>query len=439
LEEKKMSQLKRLVGLLVLGAILATMFAACGPEATSLPEPTSAPQEAEAPQEVEEPAEESNEASLSGEIDFWVYEPGTPDGMAVLDQLKADFEAANPGTTVNIIPVPKNDFNTKLNTAIAAGTEPDASYLDQPLVARFAADGVLAIVPADLIDESTLYQGALNTNRVGDELYGLPLSQTCVAMYYNKDLVPTPPDTWDELMQVAEEVYDPDNQIAAFAVPSGDGWGAWLFPGFVATAGGQMLDEKNQVVSFAEQPAIDALQLWQDLLVYSPREITDSENSFQTGHVAMMITGPWELQGLRENWPDLNWGVALIPKKTVYGSNIGGDNAVVYESSENKAVAWAWLKFLTDYDPNVLLSLDVMGNFPINLAAAEGDWLAGDAELAVFMEQMKYAQARPTVADWLKINDEVVAAAIEEALENGGDPATALQDAGETAKEILGW
>ena len=431
-----MSHLKRFIALLVLAATLATMLAACGPKEVT--QPTALPPTQPAPTEPA-PTKVPEGVGLGGAIDFWVYEPGTPDGMAILDQLKAEFESANLGATVNIIPVPKNDFNTKLNTAIATGTPPDASYLDQPLVPRFAMDGVLGVLPEGLIGESTLYQGALNTNRVGGKLYGLPLSQTCVAMYYNKDLIPEPPATWDELLKVAAEVYDPDNQIAAFAVPHGDGWGAWLFPAFVATAGGQMLDEQNQIVSFAEQPAIDALQLWKDLLTYSPREITDSANSFQTGHVAMMITGPWELPGLRENWPDLNWGVALIPKKVQYGSNIGGDNGVVYGSSENKELAWAWLKFLTDADPNVLLSREIMGNFPINLGAAAGDWLAGDEDLAVFMEQMKYAQARPTVTDWLKINDEVVAKALEEAMDGGKEPTDALRSAADDARTILGW
>jgi len=381
-------------------------------------------------------------AAFGASIDFWTYEAASPSGLEALEQLKADFEALSPGNRVNIIPIPKGDFNTKLNTAIATGEVPDASYLDQPLVALFSEDGVLDSVPEGLIDESTLYQGALNTNRVGGTLYGLPLSQTCIAMYYNKDLISDPPETWDELMQVAKEVYDPDKQIAAFSFNwghLGGGWGAWLWHAFVVTAGGQLLDEENHVVSFAEQPAIDALQLWIDLLKYSPLEILESENSFQTGHVAMMISGPWEIAGLRENWPDLNWGVALIPKKACFGTNIGGDNGVVYAASDNKALAWAWLKFLTLPESNLVLSRQVMGNFPINLTVAKGDWLAGDKALATFMEQMKYAQARPRVKEWLKINDEILGKALSEALGGEKTPAEALNDAAEKVKQLLGW
>jgi len=86
-------------------------------------------------------------AAFGAAIDFWIYEAAGPAGEVALEQLKADFEALCPGNTVNIIPIPKGDFNTKLNTAIAVGEAPDASYLDQPLVALFAEDGLLAPVP----------------------------------------------------------------------------------------------------------------------------------------------------------------------------------------------------------------------------------------------------------------------------------------------------
>lgn len=424
--------------LIVCISMVATLsLAGCKTEA----EEVTAPAEEEAAEEVEEEAAEEVEAptiELEGEISFWVYEP-VAEGLAVLDDLKAKFEQQYPGTTIDILPVPKDGFNTKLNTAIASGDAPDASYLDQPLVALFVRDGIIDQVPDGLINEDDLYSGALNTNRVDNKLYGLPLSQTTVALYYNTDLVPTPPETWDELIEISQNVYDPDNEIAAFNVPQGDGWGAWLFPGFVATAGGTMLDESNKEVTFAEAPAVDALSLWVELLQYSPIEISTAQNAFQTGHVAMMISGPWELGGLRTNWPELNWDVALIPKNVQWGSNIGGDNAVVYKDSENKDLAWAWIKFLTEAENNLELSIDVMGNFPINLALATGDWLNDDLQLQTFMEQMKYAQARPTVTDWLKINDELISRAIGEALAGTKTPEQALSDAADDARQILGW
>jgi ABC-type glycerol-3-phosphate transport system substrate-binding protein len=412
--------------------VLAALLSACG----------SAPAAPSAPAAQEQPAagESAGEAAgVSGEIDFWLYESANPTQLDAMDGLKQQFETANPGTTINIVYVPKDDYITKMNTAIATGVAPDAAYLDQPLTPKYANDKVIDVVPEGLVDESTLYEGALGTNRVNGELYGLPLSQTCVALFYNKDLVPTPPTTWDELLATARQVHEANPEIAAFNMTKGGGWGGWLFPAFVATAGGKMLDEEAKAVTFADQPAIDALTLWRDLQPYSPYEILDAANSFETGRTAMTISGPWSIPNLRDNFPDLNWGVALIPQKTQFGSNIGGENGVVFSTSDNKPLAWEWLKFLTSTEANIILNRDFTGNFPVNLESGKAEWLSSDEAMTLFVEQLKYAQPRPTVNDWLKINDEMVGVALANVLEKGADPATELTNAADQAKQVLGW
>src|SRR5258708_2059002 len=121
----------------------------------------------------------SSNGGLSGSITFWMYQVN-PNLSAEMLQLKAQFQAAHPGTTINIVTVPKDDFNTKLITAISTGTQPDASMLDQPLVAKFAGDGSTVQVPDGLISRSDLFTAPLNTNLYNSSLDGLPLDQLCV-------------------------------------------------------------------------------------------------------------------------------------------------------------------------------------------------------------------------------------------------------------------
>ena len=151
--------------------------------------------------------------ALHGSITFWAYQ-GTPQATIAMKQLQNQFQNAHPGTTVNVTLIPKDSFIPKETTAIATGTQPDASYIDQPLIARYArTDKVIDTVPAGLIDESQFFQGALATNRVGGQLYGLPLSQTCIALFYNKDLVPTPPTTWAEMLAISKQIYNPATKL----------------------------------------------------------------------------------------------------------------------------------------------------------------------------------------------------------------------------------
>jgi multiple sugar transport system substrate-binding protein len=146
-------------------------------------------------------------------LEFWMYQPSTPQGAKVFDTLKRDFEKAN-GVTLKLVQVPKDDYNTKLATALSGAGGPDAGYLDQPLVARFASDGTIREVPAGTADERAYFTGALETNRVGGKLYGLPLDHTTVALFYNKKLVPQPPRTWDELRRVTTAVHRADRNVA---------------------------------------------------------------------------------------------------------------------------------------------------------------------------------------------------------------------------------
>lgn len=380
-------------------------------------------------------------AADKGGVSFWVYEPEMK--REQLEKAVASFERET-GYDVDITYIPKSDFNTKLNTAIATGQAPDVSYLDQPLVPRFAVDGILLNLDPYAggkagIDKSRYYQGALNTNVVGGKLYGLPLNQTCVALYYNRDLVKTPPTTWDEWIDMAKKVYK-KGQIAAMEVPPGGGWGAWLFPAFVASAGGRMVTEDGAKVAFDEQPAVDALKLWIEMRKYSDKEVQDSANSFQNGLVATKISGPWEISGFRQNYPNLKFGVALVPAKTkndMHASNIGGENLVIYKSAKNPQAAWELIRFLTYRPENAILCAEVTGNFPVLLEAAQDERYHNDEALRVFLKQMETAQARPRITSWLKINDEIVGKALDQALSGELSPEEALRQAANKANLLI--
>jgi ABC-type glycerol-3-phosphate transport system substrate-binding protein len=368
-------------------------------------------------------------------LTFWMYQDRTPQAGQVVEKIRKDFEKANPGVTVKIVKIPKDDYNTKLGSAVASKSAPDAGILDQPLVSKYALDGTIKEVPAGLIDEAAFYKGALDTNRAGGKLYGLPQDQTTVALFYNKKLVPTPPKTWDELKQTAERVHAADAKVAGMNVPKGDGYGAWTFPGVVHGAGGQMVDDAGKKVLFDQAPAVEALQLWVDLLKSSPRQITDSDKPFENGLAAMTISGPWDVPTIHEQFPDIDFGVAPLPYKTEPAGNIGGEDSIVFSSSKNADLAWKWLAFLANETNNGGVA-DAFGGFPVNLKAQV---VAGGPEQAAFLQQLKVAHARPAVPQWIQVNDEIIAPAIESALTGKATPRQALSDAATKTRSLLGW
>ncbi|MEU7743559.1 ABC transporter substrate-binding protein [Nonomuraea sp. NPDC049158] len=372
-----------------------------------------------------------NEKTLT----FWMYQDRTPQAGQVIEKVRKDFEKANPGVTVKLVKIPKDDYNTKLGGAVASKSAPDAGILDQPLVSKYALDGTIKEVPAGLIDESAFYKGALDTNRAGGKLYGLPADQTCVALFYNKKLVPAPPKTWDEMKATAAQVHQANANVAGMNVPKGDGYGAWMFPGIVHGAGGQMVDDAGKKVLFDQPPAVEALQLWVDLLKSSPRKITDSDKPFENGLAAMTISGPWDVPTIHEQFPDLDFGVAPLPYKSEPAGNIGGEDSVVFSTSKNADLAWKWLSFLTNATNNGAIA-DAFGGFPVNLKAQV---VASGPEQAAFLEQLKVAHARPAVPQWIQVNDEIIAPALESALTGKATAQQALTDAAGKTRSLLGW
>ncbi|MEK3885506.1 ABC transporter substrate-binding protein [Paenibacillus sp. PL2-23] len=375
------------------------------------------------------------------EVEFWVYEPETQERKDVLVNLIAQYEEQS-GHTINTTFIPKDDFNTKLNSSIVAGQNPDVSYLDQPLVPKFAEDGVLLELEAyangeNGINKEEFYQGALGTVTVGGKLYGLPLNQTTVALFYNKDLMPTPPQTWEEWVQASSEIYKA-NEIAAFEGLGTGGWGAWLLPALVHSGGGTMVNDEETAATFGSEQGIAAVELVNQLLEYSDKAVRESNNAFGNGLIATKISGPWEMGGFKSNFPDLNYGVALIPHAEGQQSysNIGGDDLVIYENTKAPEAAWDFIKFLTN-DQNSILMADVTGNFPVRLAAAQDPKFSNDPDLSVFLKQMETAVARPTITEWLKINDEIIGKALEKVFIGEEDASDVMKKAAENATQII--
>ncbi|MEV4088246.1 hypothetical protein AB0J43_49105, partial [Nonomuraea fuscirosea] len=65
--------------------------------------------------------------------------------------------------------------------------------------------------------------------------------------------------------------------------------------------------------------------------------------------------------------------------------------------------------------------------------------VAGGPEQAAFLDQLKVAHARPAVPQWIQVNDEIIAPAIESALTGKATAQQALSDAAGKTRSLLGW
>jgi multiple sugar transport system substrate-binding protein len=94
-----------------------------------------------------------DDSPATGTVTLWA-----PDGDATeLDSVLAGFKEQNPELDLQITLVPSDEYNTKLQTAIAAGTTPDIAFLYTEAQTQFLATQAFTPVPDGLVDPGSFF------------------------------------------------------------------------------------------------------------------------------------------------------------------------------------------------------------------------------------------------------------------------------------------
>ncbi|MGD9404921.1 MAG: extracellular solute-binding protein, partial [Anaerolineae bacterium] len=202
---------KSLFTLLALLLVASMLLAACG----GTEEPTTAPEATEAAPEATEAAPEPTEAEVPAETTITIWHQWSGDYLNAIEQAFADYEAENPGITIDLSR--PEDTSNALSVAIPAGEGPDIIGWANDQIGTQALAG--NIVPLndygiDMTFLNTTYEPAAVRGVVWmDQIWGLPESQEGIAIVYNKDLVtedylPTDPTDFADLLAKAEAFYN---------------------------------------------------------------------------------------------------------------------------------------------------------------------------------------------------------------------------------------
>ena len=129
-----------------------------------------------------------------------------------------NFEAANPGTKVNLIKLPSDGYQDRVALDLSSGSAPDLIMVDSFLVAEYAGTGYL--LPLDDMvknwDQFQYYsKGLLDVASYNGKVYALPTDTDVRMLWYNradfaKAGLPDPwaPKTWDDVLAAAQKLKD---------------------------------------------------------------------------------------------------------------------------------------------------------------------------------------------------------------------------------------
>ena len=155
--------------------------------------------------------------------------------VAISDAAKR-YEAANPGTSVELIQTPHDSYNEKVGAAVSAKTLPDILEMDAPFLANYAWSGFLqpveGLVDKSVLDDMTASNISQGTYPVDKKLYAVSLIDSTVLLYIDrrrlealKLRVPTSPaDAWTKA--------EFEGALKALSTAPGVKWPIDLFRGY---------------------------------------------------------------------------------------------------------------------------------------------------------------------------------------------------------------
>jgi multiple sugar transport system substrate-binding protein len=228
----------------------------------------------------------------------------------------------------------------------------DILAMDVDWTAEFATAKWLKPVPASLAAQikSEDLAGPVQTATWQNRLWAIPINSNTELLWYRKDLVPTPPTTWTQMIQEADQLAKEgkphyiEEQGAQY-----EGLTVW-FNSMVNSAGGQILTSNNKVVlgSAAEKAAAIMKELATSKGADPSLNVSmegPGQVAFQSGTAAFMINYPFVWSATQAGNPKVfkDMGYAYFPQVTPGLSpkvSIGGYNLGISAFSKHPNLAF---------------------------------------------------------------------------------------------------
>src|SRR6478736_4523902 len=233
----------------------------------------------------------------------------------------------------------------------------DVVDVDVVWTAEFAAKGWLQPLKDKMaFDTSAMLKPTVDAATYKGTLYAAPQTSDGALLYYRKDLVPTPPKTWDEMMGMCSIAKQ--NNIGCYAGQFSKYEGLTVNASeAINSAGGSVLDADGKPSLNTDQAKAGLENLAKAYADGNiPKEaITfqeeQSRQAFQSGKLLFLRNWPYVYNLATTEGSSAvkdKLGIAPIPGKDGPGaSSLGGHSMAVSVYSKNKATSLDFLKFMT--------------------------------------------------------------------------------------------
>ena len=374
--------------------------------------------------------------------------------------LLAAFNAAN--DQINVIHEGYGggeDVNQKFLTALSGGVPPDLYHNEANFIPAYVEmDALTDLSPyleaSTRIKKSDINPHPLDLCTYNNKIYGIPIFEDTLMLYYNKDLMKaagldpdSPPKDWAALREAALTIVKRDSggklQVAGLLL---DSWSInKCFQAALYEWGGTLLSADGTQATFNSQEGKDALQTLVDLILVDKLgevgwglEFEDTpDEPFTAGKQGFMFDVPAAAKRIHKNNPGFtNWGPTGIPAGPKGAATVSRPPALMIpKSAKNKDQAWRVIEYWLDTKVELRWALDIL-RAPSTISSSADEALASSPVISTLVQALKNTVDSPKTKHWAELVDTMTA---ELELAIGGQKAAgqALDDAAAALNKVL--
>jgi len=330
-----------------------------------------------------------------------------------LDALSKDFTAET-GIRVIVEQVPWETFVSKYNTEMIAGSDAwDIIVADSQDVGNMAVNGhfveitdfVVAQGVLDRFTPASMYYYSEYPKGAG-RYWSIPVEGDALGWAYRMDLFEDPdnmtafeaeygyalgvPQSWDQILDIAEFFHDPDNDFYGVAIYGDNGYDslAMFAMQTIRAYGGDLgnFETFNVDGYLNSEGAVKGLEYYRDLFQYTPPGFGDAffiatNDAFVNGIVPMTTNYFAFFPGLAtaatNPYADVTGYFTSPPQTTVAGdlkqtTALGGQGASIVKYSKKQDLALKWLEWFARDDTQAKWGM-MPGSFTCHAATLESD------------------------------------------------------------------
>ncbi len=335
------------------------------------------------------------------------------------------------GITVRCEAISWGEAHSKYLTSVAGGVQPDIGTMGLTWGSEFGRLGALVDLqqafPDDVVRiQGKTFPGLWRSIEYQNQVFGIPFDVTVQVLYYRTDLVPKPPETWEELVATLEHLRQEDRRMLI-------DWGSlsWIgYAPFLWQAGGDFYNAKRTAATLNTPQAARALEFFRDLYTryQVPKASISLEQGLRTGEFPLGISGNWKTVSLSVGVPELagKWTIGLLPKGPSGQATafLGGRILTLFDRSPHKAEAWQFMRYLFQPDVEAQLYEAALSTQDAYLPANLDGWEPLTMEPALkttLKQQAQDAKGPPPVPGWTE-STHLLESAIQRVILHKADP-----------------